>query len=149
MPCSCLFPIAQELEMSKTGDNLSGCKSASAALSGDATRFRGSMLLQPQLRCAAVLIDGHTSANHVSPTSDLLVGRSDPTLLMVFRSHAGVSVYSRLKFENGVHRVQRVPQTETQGRIHTSTATVVVMPQADEARISPITNLQNPTMIPS
>jgi len=41
-------------------------------------------------------------------------------------------VYSRLKFESGGHRVQRVPATETQGRIHTSAATVAVMPEADE-----------------
>jgi peptide chain release factor 1 len=44
----------------------------------------------------------------------------------------GQSVYSRLKFESGGHRVQRVPQTETQGRIHTSACTVAVMPEADE-----------------
>lgn len=44
----------------------------------------------------------------------------------------GHDVYSRLKFESGVHRVQRVPETETQGRIHTSTATVAVMPEAEE-----------------
>ena len=44
----------------------------------------------------------------------------------------GNNVYSKLKFENGAHRVQRVPQTESQGRIHTSTATVVVMPEAEE-----------------
>ena len=44
----------------------------------------------------------------------------------------GPDVYSRLKFESVVHRVQRVPETETQGRIHTSTATVAVMPQAEE-----------------
>lgn len=44
----------------------------------------------------------------------------------------GTSVYSRLKFESGAHRVQRVPETESQGRIHTSAATVVVMPEADE-----------------
>lgn len=41
----------------------------------------------------------------------------------------GKRVYSKLKFESGVHRVQRVPQTETQGRIHTSTATVAIMPE--------------------
>lgn len=45
---------------------------------------------------------------------------------------SGVSVYSKLKFESGAHRVQRVPETETMGRIHTSTATVTVMPEADE-----------------
>ena len=44
----------------------------------------------------------------------------------------GDGAYSRFKFESGVHRVQRVPETETQGRIHTSTATVAVMPQAEE-----------------
>ncbi len=44
----------------------------------------------------------------------------------------GRGAYSRLKFESGVHRVQRVPVTETSGRIHTSTATVAVLPQADE-----------------
>jgi peptide chain release factor 1 len=41
-------------------------------------------------------------------------------------------VYGRLKFESGVHRVQRVPATETQGRVHTSTASVAVLPQAEE-----------------
>jgi len=45
---------------------------------------------------------------------------------------AGQSVYSKLKFESGGHRVQRVPQTETQGRIHTSACTVAVLPEADE-----------------
>ena len=44
----------------------------------------------------------------------------------------GRGAYSRMKYESGVHRVQRVPETETQGRIHTSTATVAVMPQAEE-----------------
>ena len=44
----------------------------------------------------------------------------------------GHKVYSKLKFENGAHRVQRVPETESQGRVHTSTATVVVMPEAEE-----------------
>jgi peptide chain release factor 1 len=45
---------------------------------------------------------------------------------------AGLGAYSRLKFESGGHRVQRVPATETQGRIHTSACTVAVMPEADE-----------------
>lgn len=44
----------------------------------------------------------------------------------------GESVYSKLKYESGAHRVQRVPATESQGRVHTSTATVLVMPEADE-----------------
>lgn len=48
---------------------------------------------------------------------------------------SGQNVYSKLKFENGAHRVQRIPQTESQGRIHTSTATVVVMPEAEDVEI--------------
>lgn len=47
----------------------------------------------------------------------------------------GDKVYSEMKFESGVHRVQRVPKTESQGRIHTSTATVAVLPEADEVEI--------------
>jgi len=49
---------------------------------------------------------------------------------------AGKGAYSRLKFESGVHRVQRVPVTESQGRIHTSTATVAVLPAVDEVEIA-------------
>jgi peptide chain release factor 1 len=47
----------------------------------------------------------------------------------------GTNVFARLKFESGVHRVQRVPATETQGRIHTSTATVAVLPEAEEVDV--------------
>jgi peptide chain release factor 1 len=47
----------------------------------------------------------------------------------------GKGVYSRLKFESGVHRVQRVPATESQGRIHTSTVTVAILPEAEEVEV--------------
>ena len=47
----------------------------------------------------------------------------------------GNNIYSSLKFESGVHRVQRVPETETQGRVHTSAATVAVLPEAEEVDI--------------
>jgi peptide chain release factor 1 len=53
-----------------------------------------------------------------------------------FFSVAGEDAYSKLKWESGVHRVQRVPQTESQGRIHTSTASVVVRPELDEVDVS-------------
>lgn len=48
---------------------------------------------------------------------------------------SGDQVYSKLKFESGVHRVQRVPETEAQGRIHTSAVTVAILPEADEVEI--------------
>jgi len=53
---------------------------------------------------------------------------------IIFEVH-GQGAYSRLKYEGGVHRVQRVPETESSGRIHTSTATVAVLPEADEVEI--------------
>ena len=62
--------------------------------------------------------------------SNGLGGYKEVTLMIT-----GQNVYSKLKFENGAHRVQRVPQTESQGRIHTSTATVVVMPEAEDVEI--------------
>jgi peptide chain release factor 1 len=63
-----------------------------------------------------------------SPTS--LGGVKDITAAI-----SGQKVYSKLKYESGVHRVQRVPATEQQGRIHTSAATVAVLPEADEIDI--------------
>jgi peptide chain release factor 1 len=53
---------------------------------------------------------------------------------VVFRV-SGASVFRRLRYESGVHRVQRVPATEAQGRIHTSTATVAVLPEAEEVEL--------------
>lgn len=64
-------------------------------------------------------------------TSDTGVGGIKEASLMI----SGKGVYSRLKFESGVHRVQRVPATESAGRIHTSTATVAVLPEAEEVEV--------------
>ncbi len=64
---------------------------------------------------------------------------SNPTELGGFKEVSfmisGEGAYSRFKYESGVHRVQRVPETETQGRIHTSTATVAVLPEAEEVDV--------------
>ena len=54
----------------------------------------------------------------------------------VIFSICGKNAYSKLKFESGVHRVQRVPETESQGRVHTSTATVAVLPEATDVEIT-------------
>ena len=64
---------------------------------------------------------------------------SNPTELGGFKEVVfqvnGASVFSRMKFESGVHRVQRVPETESQGRVHTSTVTVAVLPEAEEVDV--------------
>lgn len=62
---------------------------------------------------------------------DLSEGTSGGFKEVIF-SISGEDVYGTMKFESGVHRVQRVPQTETQGRVHTSAATVMVLPEAEE-----------------
>lgn len=67
----------------------------------------------------------------ITSLSESSVGGLSEVIAMI----SGNKVYSRLKYESGVHRVQRVPATETQGRVHTSTITVVVMPEADEVDV--------------
>jgi len=62
---------------------------------------------------------------------DISEGTSGGFKEIIF-SVTGTDVYGDMKFESGVHRVQRVPQTETQGRVHTSAATVMVLPEAEE-----------------
>mgnify|MGYP000852548266 CR=1 FL=1 len=66
----------------------------------------------------------------------ITISRSDAGgLKEVIASIKGKNIYSSLKYESGVHRVQRVPSTESQGRVHTSTATVAVMPEADPVEV--------------
>jgi peptide chain release factor 1 len=60
------------------------------------------------------------------------ISEGDRGLKEIVVNVAGDKVYSKMKYESGVHRVQRVPDTEAQGRVHTSTITVAVMPEADE-----------------
>ena len=64
---------------------------------------------------------------HISATESDLEGYKEVIMRII-----GEGAYSRLKFESGAHRVQRVPETESQGRIHTSACTVAVLPEADE-----------------
>lgn len=64
-------------------------------------------------------------------TSETGVGAVKEVVFMI----SGNGAYSRLKFESGIHRVQRVPQTESSGRVHTSTATVAVLPEVDDVEI--------------
>jgi peptide chain release factor 1 len=67
----------------------------------------------------------------ITSASDSSVGGMKEVIALV----SGVRVYSKLKYESGVHRVQRVPVTEQQGRVHTSAITVAVLPEADEVEV--------------
>jgi peptide chain release factor 1 len=67
----------------------------------------------------------------VTSSSDSEVGGLNEVIALI----SGDKVYSQLKYESGVHRVQRVPETEQQGRVHTSAVTVAVLPEADDVEI--------------
>ena len=64
------------------------------------------------------------------------VGGFKEAVFEINRGGSDIPVYSKMKYESGVHRVQRVPETEKMGRVHTSTVTVAVLPQAEEVEIS-------------
>jgi peptide chain release factor 1 len=74
----------------------------------------------------------HRFATDLMSLNETGIGGIKEAILAV----TGDGAYSRLKFEGGVHRVQRVPSTESSGRIHTSTATVIVLPEVDEVEVS-------------
>jgi len=92
----------------------------------EAALFAGE-LLRMYLRYA----ERHRFSADVMSLSETGIGGVKEAIVEI----GGDGAYSRLKFEGGVHRVQRIPTTESGGRIHTSTATVVVMPEADEVEI--------------
>ncbi len=98
-----------------------------AAAGGDEAALFAEEVMQMYLRYAQ---RRGWQADIIDMSSGNQGGIKDATLTMT-----GDAVYSSLKWESGVHRVQRVPATETQGRIHTSTITVAVMPEAEEADV--------------
>jgi peptide chain release factor 1 len=101
-----------------------------AGAGGDEAALFAGDLLRMYLRYA----DEHRWKTEVLSTHETGGGGMKEAIVEI----RGDRAYSRMKYEGGVHRVQRVPVTESSGRIHTSTATVVVMPEAEEVDIPPI-----------
>ncbi len=98
-----------------------------AGTGGDEASLFAGDLLRAYLRYA----ERHGWKTEMLSTSDTEVGGFKEVIVAL----NGRGAYSRLKYESGVHRVQRVPTTEASGRIHTSTATVAVLPEADEVDV--------------
>ncbi len=98
-----------------------------AGAGGDEAGLFAAELLRMYLRYA----ERHRWKAEVADTSAGTLGGVKEAVVNV----SGESVYSKLKYESGVHRVQRVPATEAQGRIHTSTVTIAVMPEAEDIDI--------------
>ena len=95
-----------------------------AGAGGDEAGLFAAELLRMYLRYA----DRHRWKTEMMTLNESGIGGVKEAIVSI----NGDGAYSRLKFEGGVHRVQRIPATESSGRIHTSTATVVVMPEAEE-----------------
>jgi len=98
-----------------------------AGAGGDEAGIFAADLLRMYTRWA----DDHKFKTELMSVSETGVGGIKEAILEV----RGKGAYSRMKYESGVHRVQRVPTTESQGRIHTSTATVAVLPEAEDVEI--------------
>ncbi|HEY3336205.1 MAG TPA: peptide chain release factor 1 [Candidatus Limnocylindrales bacterium] len=99
-----------------------------AGAGGEEAALFANELLRMYMRYA----QEHRFAVDVMTANETGIGGIKEAILEI----AGDGAYSRFKFEGGVHRVQRVPSTESSGRIHTSTATVIVLPEADELEVS-------------
>jgi len=98
-----------------------------AGAGGDEAALFAAELMRMYLRYA----DNHRLRPEVLSLNETGIGGVKEAIIQI----NGEGAYSRLKFEGGVHRVQRVPATESSGRLHTSTATVIVMPEADEVEV--------------
>ena len=98
-----------------------------AGTGGDEAALFANDLLRMYLRYA----ERRRWKTEIMEINDTGIGGIKEAVVMV----KGKGAYSRLKFESGVHRVQRVPETESSGRIHTSAATVAVLPEADEVEV--------------
>jgi peptide chain release factor 1 len=98
-----------------------------AGTGGDEAKLFAAELLRMYLRYA----ERHRMSAEILHAEENGIGGIGEAIVQIVRRGA----YSRLKFEAGVHRVQRIPVTESSGRIHTSTATVAVMPEAEEVDI--------------
>ena len=86
-------------------------------------------------RMYARYAERHRWKLEILSTSEAAAGGLKEVVALISAPQGGGKVYSALKYESGVHRVQRVPATEAQGRIHTSAATVVVLPEAEEVDV--------------
>jgi peptide chain release factor 1 len=98
-----------------------------AGAGGEEAALFASEILRMYLRYA----DRHRYATEVLSRNETGIDGTKEAILQI----RGDGAYSRLKFESGVHRVQRIPATESSGRLHTSTATVVVLPEADDVEV--------------
>lgn len=99
-----------------------------AGAGGDEAALFAGVLLRQYIHYA----EKHGWSTEILSTNEIGIGGYKEAVVLI----KGKGAYSRLKYESGVHRVQRVPETESSGRIHTSTATVAIMPEVDDVEVN-------------
>ena len=126
-----LLQLQEELKIllipKDPNDNKNVIVEIRAGAGGDEAALFAGVLFRQYVRYA----ERHNWKVDIMNTNEIGIGGYKEVIFMII----GKGAYSRLKYESGVHRVQRVPETESSGRIHTSTVTVAVLPEAEDVEI--------------
>ena len=121
-------PMEEEIKILLIPSDPEDAKNAIVEIRGGTGGDEAAIFAGDLLRMYTKYIESKGWRYEITSSSDGAAGGYKEVVLKV----TGQSVYGTLKYESGVHRVQRVPQTETQGRVHTSAASVAVLPEAEE-----------------
>ena len=120
--------LEEELKVLRLPRDPNGDKNIIVEIRGGAGGEESALFAHSLLRMYTMYAEKHGWTTEILSMNATELGGCKEVVFQI----AGDGVYSRLKFESGVHRVQRVPETESQGRVHTSTVTVAVLPEAEE-----------------
>ena len=123
--------IEEELKVLLLPKDPNDDKNVMVEIRGGAGGDEAALFAGDLFRMYSMYADTHKWKTEVLNISEIGIGGIKEVTFMI----EGEGAYSRLKFESGVHRVQRVPETESSGRIHTSTVTVAVLPEVDEVEV--------------
>ncbi|MBO4733208.1 MAG: peptide chain release factor 1 [Clostridia bacterium] len=123
-----LAAAAEELKILLLPKDPNDDKSVIVEIRGGAGGEEAALFAGTLFRMYTMYAESHRFSVEVTNANETELGGYKEICFMI----EGAGAYSRFKYESGVHRVQRVPDTETQGRVHTSTVTVAVLPEADE-----------------
>lgn len=126
-----LETISEELKILLLPKDPNDDKNVIVEIRGGAGGDEAALFAGVLFRMYSMYATGRRWKVEVMSTNETGVGGYKEVVFMI----NGKGAYSRLKFESGVHRVQRVPETESQGRIHTSTATVAVLPEVEDVEV--------------
>ncbi len=123
--------IEEELKILLLPKDPNDDKNVIVEIRGGAGGDEAALFAGDLFRMYSMYADAHRWKTEVLNLSEIGIGGIKEVTFMI----EGEGAYSRLKFESGVHRVQRVPETESSGRIHTSTVTVAVLPEVDDVEV--------------